>query len=295
MLPSGTEVFIASLPKDTSDQQALAAVKMQRAGLTPVPHLVARNMTGMAEFESIVGRLVAEAGVDRALLLAGDRDSPAGDLQASLQLIESGVLQKHGIRRVFISAYPEGHPRIDPETLTAARAQKLAAADKAGFEVTLVSQFCFDAKPIIALAEQLRAEQVRAPFRVGVAGPAGRATLLKYALMCGVGPSIRALKSRQSMAKNMLAAESPEEVLADVGRAIAADGSLGIRGRSFFYFCFPDLDGSMGSTAAYGRMRTNRRRGRRERRLTPDARARTGGGASAVNTPQQRDQRLQFL
>ncbi len=48
--------------------------------------------------------------MDRALVLAGDRDTPAGDLQSSLQLIDSGVLQKYGIRRVFISAYPEGHP-----------------------------------------------------------------------------------------------------------------------------------------------------------------------------------------
>jgi methylenetetrahydrofolate reductase (NADPH) len=236
MLRAGTEVFIASVPKDSSDRQALAAAHLRRAGLTPVPHLVARNFANRAELDAHLERLTGEAGVDRALVLAGDRDQPAGDLHSSLQIIESGMLQKHGIRRIAISAYPELHPRIATPLLVAARAAKLAAAERAGLEVMLLSQFCFDAEPIIELAERLREEGVRAPLRIGVAGLAGRARLLKYALMCGVGASIRALKTNQALARNVLAGESPWALMTDVARAQAANPALGVGGVHFFTF-----------------------------------------------------------
>jgi methylenetetrahydrofolate reductase (NADPH) len=47
--------------------------------------------------------------------------------------------------------------------------------------VSLVSQFAFDAAPFVALARRLRAAGIAAPLRVGVAGPAARTTLIKYA------------------------------------------------------------------------------------------------------------------
>jgi len=63
----------------------------------------------------------------------------------------------------------EGHPRIPTEVLAQALSAKLAAAKAAGLEVGLVSQFCFDAKAIVAFARRLRAHGVSQPFRVGVA------------------------------------------------------------------------------------------------------------------------------
>jgi methylenetetrahydrofolate reductase (NADPH) len=236
MLRPGDEVFIASLPSDTNARQALAASHLKRAGLTPVPHVVARNITSLAELDVTLRRLTNEAGVDRVLVLAGDREQAAGELHSSLQLLESGLLSKHGIRKIAISAYPEGHPRIASADLVAARAAKLAAAEKAGLEVTLVSQFCFDAAPIISLAEQIRAEGVKAPLRIGVAGPASRTSLLKYALICGVGASVRALKERQAAARNMLAGETPEELLTELARAQTANPALGLSGVHFFTF-----------------------------------------------------------
>jgi methylenetetrahydrofolate reductase (NADPH) len=235
MMQPGSEVFIASLPSDTHDRQVLAATRLKNAGLTPVPHVVARNLKNLAEFDVLLGRFTREAGVDRALILAGDRDQPAGGFSSSLQLLETGMLGKHGIRRVLFSWYPEAHPRIPATDLIAARAAKLALAAKADLDVTLISQFCFESAPIIATAKQIRAEGVRAPLRVGVAGPASRASLLKYAMICGVGASIRALKERPA-ARSMLAGDTPEELLVDIANAQAADPSLGIQGVHFFTF-----------------------------------------------------------
>jgi methylenetetrahydrofolate reductase (NADPH) len=234
-MAAGSEVFVASLPSDSSDRQVQVAARLRRAGLTPVPHVVARNIKNVADLDAIVGRLVREAGIDRVLILAGDRVQPAGEFSSSLQLLESGILANHGIRKIAISWYPEGHPRIAARDLVIARAEKLAAAERAGCEVTLVSQFCFESAPIIATARQIRAEGVNAPLRVGVAGPASRASLLKYAMICGVGASIRALKERPA-ARSMLMGETPGKLLWDVARAQAQEPSLGIQGIHFFTF-----------------------------------------------------------
>jgi methylenetetrahydrofolate reductase (NADPH) len=231
----GAEVFIVSLPSDSSERQLLAAVRLKRAGLTPVPHVVARNIKNLTELDGILRRLVEEAGIDRALILAGDRSQPAGDFSSSLQLLETGMLTKRGLRKIALSWYPEGHPRILPQVLVAARAAKLAAAKKADLDVTLVSQFCFEAGPIIAMARQIRSEGLTVPLRVGVAGPTSRPSLLKYAMMRGVGASIRALKERPAT-RNMLADNTPEDVLSEVALAQAADPALGIQGVHFFTF-----------------------------------------------------------
>jgi methylenetetrahydrofolate reductase (NADPH) len=244
-MPPGGEVFIASLPSDTGDRQLLAAAALQRAGLTPVPHIVARNIPDLAHLERLLGRFADEAGVRRALVLAGDRDQPAGELHSSLQLIESGSFGKFGIRQIAVAAHPEEHPRVPTATIVEARRAKVAAAAHEGLELSFVSQFCFESAPIIALARELRAEGIAAPLRVGIAGPASRTSLMKYALMCGIGPSLRALKERQNAARNMLTGETPEELLRDVAAALAADPKLGIEGVHFFTF------GSLAATLAF--------------------------------------------
>jgi methylenetetrahydrofolate reductase (NADPH) len=239
IMPAGGEVFVANLPRESADVLVSACAEIKEAGLTPVPHVVARNIATRADLDDMLRRLVSEAGVERALVLGGDRDDPAGEFESALQLLETGLFEKHGIRKVYISSYPEGHPRIADEVLEQARADKLAAAEKAGLEVTLVGQFLFESQPIIDLARRLRAAGIKAPFRVGVAGPTDRTKLLKYALRCGVGASLRALKERGDLARNVMSGETPEDLLSDVAAAAAADPSLGIEGVHFFTFGNP--------------------------------------------------------
>jgi methylenetetrahydrofolate reductase (NADPH) len=146
------------------------------------------------------------------------------------------MIEKHGIRSVAVSAYPEPHPRISEQELLDARNAKLATARRAGLGLSFVSQFCFDPAPIIGLARQLRRDGVTEPLRVGVAGPASRAALLKFALRCGVGPSIRALKNRPSNARNLLAGDTPSALLTEIADVQHRDTELGIEGVHFFSF-----------------------------------------------------------
>ena len=235
----GTEVFVANLPREGADVLVAAARTLKLAGLSPVPHIVARNIAGPRELGDMLARLTAEAGVERALVLGGDRDDPAGPFDAALQLIETGAFQRAGIRRIAIGCYPEGHARIPADALAGALRDKLAAAADAGLDVLLVSQFVFDAAPVVAFAEGLRRQGVAAPLRVGVAGPADRAKLIKYALRCGVGASLRVLRERSELARNVLAGETPDEILGTVADAAAARPELAITGAHFFTFGNP--------------------------------------------------------
>jgi methylenetetrahydrofolate reductase (NADPH) len=235
-LPKGTEVFVASLPKDPHDKLIATATRLSKAGLEPVPHIVARNIASQAELSSLLSLLAGEAGVRRALILGGDRDRPLGDYDSSLQLIQTGFFAKYGVTHAFIAAYPEAHPRIEESVLEAARAAKILALREQGMSATLISQFGFDPKPIVSFAEKLRTKGETLPFRVGVAGPTEYARLVKYALICGVGPSLRALKERQGLARNMLAGETPEKLLTDVALAQDANPALNIEGVHFFTF-----------------------------------------------------------
>jgi methylenetetrahydrofolate reductase (NADPH) len=229
-------VYIASLPKDNSDAQLAVAVRLHEMGLRPVPHIVARNLPSEAAFTRAVERFAKEAGVDRALVLAGDRDDSQGPFGSSLELIKSGVFQANGIHKIAIACYPEGHPRIADAALDAALMAKLEAGEAGGFDVRLITQLCFDSETIAAFAAKLRARGVTASLRVGLAGPASPARLLKYAAICGVGPSLRSLRERQSMMRGLLTTQTPEPIVAGLARAMVRDPGLAITGLHFFTF-----------------------------------------------------------
>lgn len=238
--PAGAEVFVANIPNDSLDLLVIACTRIRRIGFVPVPHIVARNIRDLAELDSLMARLAAEAGVDRVLSLGGDRDKPVGELESSIQLIESGAYEKHGIRHVTIACYPEGHPRIGEQVLWQALDAKLLAVTQRGLDVRMVSQFTFDPDPILAMAKHFRSAGVTAPLRVGVAGPASRAKLIKYAMRCGVGASLRALTERKSLASSFFGGETPDDLLNFVALAAAGDSALGIEGVHFFTFGAPE-------------------------------------------------------
>lgn len=235
-LAPDSEVFIASLPKDSLDRLITAAAQLRAAGLVPVPHLVARNITDLPALNLLLKRLVHDASIDRALVLGGDREVPAGNLRESLELVGSGLFEQHGIKKLYVGCYPEGHPRISNDLLDAALDKKMTLAEDAHLDVTLISQFCFDAYAILHWTERLRVRGVRAPFRVGLAGPASRASLLRYAMMCGIGPSLKVLRDREGLAQTMMSGETPEALLRELADGQARQPRLDIGGTHFFTF-----------------------------------------------------------
>ena len=78
--------------------------------------------------------------------------------------------------------------------------------------MALATQFAFDARPIIAWADALRAEGITLPVHIGIAGPAKLQTLIKFAIACGVGPSLKVLQKRAMDVTKLLLPYEPTEV-----------------------------------------------------------------------------------
>lgn len=232
LAPAGTDVFATWLPGTPYHHIVSIAKRLRQVGMNPVPHITPRQLTSRDAAEDFLARLQAEAQVTRALLVAGDAPVPVGPYESSLQLLETGLLQQHGIRSLGIAGYPEGHPRIPEQTLTTALLRKIEYAARHDMELLLVSQFCFDAQAVLDWLARLRAQGIAAPVRVGVAGPATVRTLLNYGARCGVGASMRALRTQAISLPRLLAQDGPDRFI----RRLADGGAgLGIAG----LHCFP--------------------------------------------------------
>ncbi|HXJ17037.1 MAG TPA: hypothetical protein VNM68_07540 [Candidatus Polarisedimenticolia bacterium] len=238
-LEPGTEVYLTWIPGEDPYAMVAPAAKLRRAGLFPSPHIGARHLESAAQLDELLGRLVGEAGVDRVLLIGGEREKPLGPFDATLQVMQTGLLQKHNIRRAGISGFPEGHPAISEQVLDESTVAKMNYGRSIGLELQIVTQFCFEGAPIAEWLKRIRAQGVDLPVRIGLAGPAGIATLTKYALHCGVGNSIRALTKSTSFAK-LLNERDPEPVIREI-LAAAPNGDfsappLGIAALHFYTF-----------------------------------------------------------
>lgn len=232
-LPPGASLYLNWIPGDTYHRTVAAAAKLRAAGLNPVPHIGARHLASFTQLADFLARLSGEAGVDQVLAIGGDCDRPAGPFDSTLQVLETDLLQKYRITRVGLAGYPEGNPRISTAVLDAALDAKIAQARKGGLQPYVVTQFCFEAVPILDWVRTIRARGIDIPVRVGLAGPASITTLMKFALRCGVGNSVRALSMRGAAIARMLSESGPERVIAGVA---PAGHALGIEGLHFFTF-----------------------------------------------------------
>ncbi len=159
-------------------------------------------------------------------------------------MIESVLPQSRGIREIGIAGYPEGHPRIAAAEIDRALAAKIEAAAATGLSVHIVTQFAFAPEPVLAFIARLRDTGIEQPVRVGIAGPASVATLMRFAAICGVATSARALARNAGLAKHLLGANAPDAII----RALATarhGGRLGDVAPHFFTF------GGLGATALW--------------------------------------------
>src|ERR1044072_5960553 len=69
-----TRVFVAAMPRDTADDMIVAAIRLHKANMVATPHIPAPNIPDEVPLDRIPARLSAEAGVDRAHVVGGDRD-----------------------------------------------------------------------------------------------------------------------------------------------------------------------------------------------------------------------------
>ncbi len=228
-LPAGTEVYLAHIAGTPPAEMMAAAERLAEGGLTVIPHLPARIFPDEEAFAALVTRY-AELGIRAALVLGGGTRTAAGPFNEAMDLLRTGLLERHGFRRIDIAGHPEGNRDIDPDgghrLADAALLAKQEWAEVHGIDMKIVTQFVFEATPVIDWAHRIAGLGVRLPVRVGLAGPARLQTLIRYAIACGVGPSLTVLQRRAKDLSKLLMPFTPDAVAATLARHVATHRRL---------------------------------------------------------------------
>ncbi len=238
LLPKGTRVYIAHIEGTPIEDMVKTAKRIADEGYPVMPHYPARIIKDAKTLENWISMYQGEAGVDQALLLAGGVAKPHGDFDSSMQLLETGLFDKAGFGRLHVAGHPEGNKDIDPDGSTKnvddALRWKQQFSDRTDAKMALATQFAFDAKPIIEWAEGLKAAGIDLPIHIGIAGPAKLQTLIKFAIACGVGPSLKVLQKRAMDVSKLLLPYEPTDVIATLAEHKAANPDFNITNAHFF-------------------------------------------------------------
>ena len=244
-LALGTTINVTSLPgSDIADTIAICA-RLRHDGFNPVPHIAARGLESAAHLERYLDALAGDAQVDEALVIGGGVDKPVGPYATSMQVLTSGMLERYGIKKIGVAGHPEGSPDISATDISAALAEKNAWARDTDAEVYIETQFCFEASAIVAWERRIRAEGNALPIHIGLPGLATLKTLLKFAQMSGIGPSIRVLTRQTHNIAKLLMVQEPDLVVAGLAEAVAGDPDSLLRHVHFYPF------GGLAKTAAW--------------------------------------------
>ncbi len=238
LLPDGTRVYIAHLQGTPIEDMVETAARIARDGFTVMPHFPARIIPDTRTLKDWIARYQGEAGINQALLLAGGVAEPSGTFHSSMQLIETGLFDINGFTRLHVAGHPEGNRDMDPDgternTMEALR-WKQAFSERTNAEMAIVTQFAFEAEPIVAWVRRLAKEGIDLPVHVGVAGPARLQTLIKFAIACGVGNSLGVLQRRARDLTKLVRPFEPAELISKLTAYNAADADGGIERVHFF-------------------------------------------------------------
>ncbi len=228
-LRAGTSVSVTFLPGSDFADTISTAGRLKQEGFDPAPHFAARSIPSQADFESYLKRLQAEVGITQVVALGGAVDQPLGPFESSMQLLETGLFDKYGIKQIGVAGHPEGSPDISDKGLKQALDWKNSFAQRSDADFYIATQFCFEAAPIIAWDQAIRADGNRLPIHIGVPGLATLKTLINHAKACGIGPSMRFLTRQARNVAKLMTVSAPDRLLLDLAHYKASDPDCGIR------------------------------------------------------------------
>ena len=238
VLPKNTRVYIAHIQNEEIGAMVATAKRLNDEGFKVMPHIPARIIKNKAMLHDWIAMYQNEAGVDEALLLAGGSMRPAGSLDSSIQLIESGLFDKAGFKRLHIAGHPEGSKDIDPDggmkNVSEALSWKQEFSKRTDASMAITTQFCFDADIVKKWADTIKDSGIDIPIHIGIAGPAKLQTLLKYSIECGVGASMKILTKRAKDVTKLFLPYKPTQILEDLASFKAKSPSLNIEQVHFF-------------------------------------------------------------
>jgi methylenetetrahydrofolate reductase (NADPH) len=230
VIPATTTVTITCSPKFGLERTLEHVIHARESGHRVVPHLAARMVEDEAHLQRFL-QSVCSAGIDDLYVIGGDGDEPVGKYSEAFDILEAIQGLDHGLQRIGVGCYPEGHPSIPEPVLLDALHRKQQYADY------MVSQLCFDAATFTHWLRTMREAGITLPVRIGIASPLQTRKLIELSLKIGVGSSVKFLSKQHGFVGNLVLGRSyaPESLIAEL---VEEDdfGDLGIEGLHMFSF-----------------------------------------------------------
>ncbi|SDJ43609.1 5,10-methylenetetrahydrofolate reductase [Aliiruegeria lutimaris] len=254
LLPAGTRVYIAHIDGTPFEDMVATAKRLAAEGFPVMPHFPARIIKDKATLADWIARYQGEADVKQALVLAGGVDAPKGDFDSSMALLETGLFDEAGFTHLHVAGHPEGNRDIDPlgstKRVMDALHWKQAFSRNTDARMAIATQFAFESKPVIAWANGLREAGIDLPIHIGIAGPAKLQTMIKFAVSCGVGASVRVLQRRAKDVTKLVMPFEPNEILTELAVHKAASPEFNIA--QVHFFPLGGIKATAGWTAEHG-------------------------------------------
>ena len=249
LLAENTSVNVTFLPGTDPIDTIAVAKRLSDEGMNAIPHIAARSLSDKDQLDGLLKRMTSEANVSEVLVIGGGVDKPVGAFDNTMQVLNTGLIQKYGISRIGVSGHPEGSPDIHDDALAQAIADKNAFAVSEGLSLYMETQFCFDAAAVLSWERAIREAGNALPIRVGIPGPATIKTLFRFAQISGIGPSMRFIAKQARNVAKLMTVQSPHLLLAGLanGMSNAPTGEDKCLIQHFHYYPF----GGFAKTAAY--------------------------------------------
>ena len=244
-LAPSTTVNVTFLPGSDPMDTVAVAQRLHNDGMNPVPHLAARSLKDADQLDALLSAFTKQAGVSEVLVIGGGVDNPVGQFASSIEVLNTGLIQKYGINDIGVAGHPEGSPDISDDEIVEALALKNELAKRDGLNLYIETQFCFEADIVLAWEKSIRAAGNNLPIRVGIPGPATIKTLFRFAQVSGIGPSMRFIAKQAKNVAKLMTVQSPHILLDDLAEGMAADQDCMIKHFHFYPF------GGFAKTAAY--------------------------------------------
>ena len=236
LLPFGIRVYIRSLHNQDPEKSLENIGALSKAGFDPVPHIAARWIKSRNELRDFLTDAVRSHGISRILLIGGDAAESMGPYAEAKTILQEGILETTGIREIGFAAYPEGHALIPKDILSTALTEKLQLAASTGFGSYIITQFSFVPSRIVDFCAVMSRNSPETSVYVGIAGPTDPDNLTRYANICSVSASIRALTEQGFKAAKLISHTDPGAQLEAVARYCAARETCNVTGIHVFSF-----------------------------------------------------------
>ena len=233
-LPANSLVSVTASSVKGLDATKELTDRIRAAGHRPVPHIAARLVEG-PEHVANLAKWLKDEGHHTAFAIAGDAEEPSGPYEGAHAFLSELFAHDHGLTKVGVTSYPDGHGFISSEICHEQLHAKQALLKEAHIDGWASTQMCFDTNLITNWLRAERAAGFELPVHLGIPGVVDRTKLMTMGVRLGVGASLRFLKKNRTAVTKLMTPGSydPNDILDPILNDLAP---LGISGLHMFTF-----------------------------------------------------------